>query len=89
MSLGIINQDDLAPLNDLWNYNPSTNQWTWMHGSKQGNQQGVLGIQGTSSSSNLPGARYGAVSWTDVTGRLWLFGGTGVGNGGGTTYGKF
>jgi hypothetical protein len=38
---------------------------------------GIYGTLGVASSSNVPGARYGAESWTDSTGNLWLFGGTG------------
>ena len=66
-------------LNDLWKYNPATNQWTWMKGSKQPNQGGIYGTQGIAAVSNTPGARQEAVSWTDATGKLWLMGGSGNG----------
>ena len=65
-------------LNDLWKYNPSTNQWTWMSGSSTGGssaQSGVYGTLGTPSVGNMPGGRDGAVGWTDKNGNLWLFGG--------------
>ena len=65
-------------LNDLWEYNPSTNQWTWMAGGNAGGQSGVYGTQGTGAAGNTPGARSGAVSWTDSSGSLWLFGGLGL-----------
>jgi N-acetylneuraminic acid mutarotase len=64
-------------LNDLWRYNPSTNQWTWMGGSRQGDAAGEYGTQGTAAAANVPGARLGAVSWTDGSGNFWLFGGRG------------
>jgi N-acetylneuraminic acid mutarotase len=64
-------------LNDLWRYNPSTNQWTWMNGSTQGGGAGVYGAQGTAAAGNVPGARAGAVSWSDASGNFWLFGGRG------------
>jgi len=64
-------------LNDLWRYNPSTKQWTWMNGSDQRNQQGRYGPKGTPLPSNIPGARYNSVSWTDNRGNLWLYGGQG------------
>jgi N-acetylneuraminic acid mutarotase len=64
-------------LNDLWRYSPSTNQWTWMSGSTQADAAGVYGIQGTAAAGNIPGARAGAVSWTDDSGNFWLFGGRG------------
>ena len=37
---------------------------------------GEYGTLGVGSGSNYPGAREGAVSWTDSSGNLWLFGGT-------------
>jgi hypothetical protein len=85
-------------LNDLWKFNPSTYQWTWMGGSKTlsctlvynpstgdsvqycGNP-GVYGTLGVGAAGNIPGGRDGAVSWTDSSGHLWLFGGAGFYNG--------
>lgn len=64
-------------LNDLWKYTPSTNQWTWMKGASTINNTGVYGTKGTEAFSNVPGARFLAVSWTDLAGNLWLFGGSG------------
>ena len=64
-------------LNDLWEYNPTAKTWTWVSGSNQANQTGVYGTQGTPSTSNVPGARLASVSWIDLTGNLWLFGGQG------------
>ncbi|MEZ4722569.1 MAG: kelch repeat-containing protein [Flavobacteriales bacterium] len=63
--------------NDLWKYNPSTNQWTWMKGSSGLNQNGIHGTQGTAASTNTPGARYASAGWADTLGNLWLFGGYG------------
>ena len=62
-------------LNDLWKY--SAGQWTWVGGSNLANQQGTYGTQGTASPSNIPGARYDAITWTDANGNIWLFGGFG------------
>jgi N-acetylneuraminic acid mutarotase len=72
-------------LNDLWKYNPSTNQWVWMGGSSTipcvpgacTGHPGVYGALGVPASTNIPGARYAATTWTDNNGNLWLFGGTG------------
>jgi len=64
------NQDDL---NDLWKYD-GTN-WTWVSGSNTIDQAGTYGSKGEPDSTNVPGAREGAVSWTDAKGNLWLFGG--------------
>jgi N-acetylneuraminic acid mutarotase len=63
--------------NDLWEFDPSTNQWAWMSGSSGYNQSGVYGTLGTPAAANAPGGRYGASSWTDSSGHLWLFGGYG------------
>lgn len=60
-------------LNDLWKY--SGNQWTWMGGSNLVNQRGTYGIQGSAGVSNVPGARYAGMAWTDTAGNFWLFGG--------------
>jgi N-acetylneuraminic acid mutarotase len=63
---------------DLWEYNPSTNEWTWMGGSDIPNQAGVYGTLLKPAAGNMPGARYEAVSWTDSKGNFWLFGGDGL-----------
>jgi len=63
--------------NDLWSYDPSTNEWTWMSGSAMSNASGVYGMQGVAAAGNAPGARALAASWIDSGGNLWLFGGQG------------
>ena len=55
-------------LNDLWSFNATSKQWTWVSGSPLINQ---------ASTTAMPGARYASVSWLDPQGNLWLFGGTG------------
>ncbi|HUA97159.1 MAG TPA: chitobiase/beta-hexosaminidase C-terminal domain-containing protein [Terracidiphilus sp.] len=67
-------------LNDLWEFNPATSEWTWMSGSSTGDQPGVYGTLGTPAAGNTPGTRWGAASWTDSSGHLWLFGGSGYGS---------
>lgn len=57
-------------------------QWTWKGGLSTVNGSGVYGTLGASSASNLPGARYDSVSWTDAAGNFWLFGGYGYTAGG-------
>jgi hypothetical protein len=72
-------------LNDLWEFSPSTGQWTWVTGSSATRASGIYGTQGTASASNAPGARYCASASTDSAGNFWLFGGYGydaTGNGG-------
>jgi N-acetylneuraminic acid mutarotase len=73
-----------AALNDLWEFNATTKQWTWQSGASVANQTGVYGTQGVGASTNVPGARWSAAAWTDVSGNFWIFGGQGydsTGNG--------
>jgi N-acetylneuraminic acid mutarotase len=79
---GCIGAGTESSLNDLWEFNPQANTWTWVSGSNTeptlfGGQPGIYGTLGTPSATNTPGARLGAVSWTDSSGNLWLFGGLG------------
>jgi hypothetical protein len=73
-------------LNDLWKFNPATNLWAWIGGSSSvgsnGGQPGVYGSLGTPASTNIPGGRQIGAHWTDHSGNLWLFGGTGLDAGG-------
>jgi len=63
---------------------PSTkNQWTWVSGSALVDQPGSYGQQGSASSTNVPPGRFGALSWTDSSGNLWLYGGTAAPSGSG------
>ncbi len=64
-------------LNDLWRFNITLKEWTWMSGAKTIDQNGVYGTKGVSHIANYPGSRWGSVSWTDTDGNLWLFGGYG------------
>jgi N-acetylneuraminic acid mutarotase len=65
-------------LNDLWTFDPASSQWTWVSGSREGYQSGSYGTKGVAAATNVPGARYMAVTWIDSGGRLWLFGGVGI-----------
>jgi N-acetylneuraminic acid mutarotase len=63
-------------LNDLWMFDPPSSEWTWISGSDFPGQPGVYGTQGVPDAANVPGARFGAVSWLGTDGKLWLFGGS-------------
>jgi hypothetical protein len=65
-------------LNDLWKF--TGGQWTWVSGNNAANQTGVYGTQTTPAAANFPGARWGAVGWTDVSSNLWFYGGWGYGS---------
>jgi len=64
--------------NDLWMWDGTS--WTWMSGSSTWNQPGTYGTKGVPAPGNVPGSRRNAVSWTDASGNLWLFGGDGYGS---------
>ncbi len=63
-------------LNDLWNLNLVTNQWTWVAGSNTINPTGNYGTLGTPNGLlNFPGGRQASMSWIDGSGNFWVFGG--------------
>jgi N-acetylneuraminic acid mutarotase len=64
-------------LNDLWQFNLSSEQWTWVNGSNVRNAAGSYATQGSASGGNIPGARQATSYWSDSTGSLWLYGGVG------------
>jgi len=80
---------NFGDLNDLWEFNPSANDWTWMGGSSTlpascagsttvtCGQPGLYGTLITPAAGNVPGGRDYAATWTDTSGNFWLFGGEG------------
>ena len=71
---------DGALLNDLWKFNTATGQWTWISGGGAtgiADQTGVYVTQQTPAAANLPGSRWGAAGFVDVSGNLWLSDGWG------------
>ena len=65
-------------LNDLWMFSPVSSEWTWMAGSSTASVPGVYGVLGSPANTNVPGSREVATGWTDKSGNLWLFGGSGI-----------
>ena len=64
--------------NDLWKYDPVTNQWAWMNGPNVPTNNASFGTMGVPSPTNNPGPRkYGSVTWCDNNNNLWLMGGFG------------
>jgi N-acetylneuraminic acid mutarotase len=63
--------------NDLWKYNPVTNEWTWVSGASEPHQKGIYGVKGTPGANNIPGSRTNSTGWFDTGGNLWIFGGDG------------
>jgi N-acetylneuraminic acid mutarotase len=80
---GIDAQGNPGLLNDLFEFTPSTGQWTWTCGSNQVGDAGLTlepcGDLGTSATGYVPGSRMFSTSWTGSKGELWLFGGGGRG----------
>ncbi|MEI6815984.1 MAG: kelch repeat-containing protein [Bacteroidota bacterium] len=65
-------------ISDLFEFKPSINQWTWIKGPAIQNQVGIYGTQSVPSITNNPGSRgFGAATWVDTSGNLWIFGGYG------------
>ncbi|MGA9672280.1 MAG: chitobiase/beta-hexosaminidase C-terminal domain-containing protein, partial [Terracidiphilus sp.] len=82
-------------LNDLWEFIPATNRWTWMGGSStlivmdtqnDYGRPGVYGALGVFGPGNIPGGRRDASVSTDRNGNFWLFGGMGYSAIGCTAY---
>ncbi len=67
--------------NDLWLYNLTTNEWTWVSGSNNVNQPAVYGTLGVPNSSNMIQSKYGTCVWVDNSNNLWVFGGKDLSNG--------
>jgi len=62
--------------------------WTWFSGTPIHEQPGVYGEKGNASVNHVPGGRERAIGWYDSSNEeLWLFGGSGYGNG--STKGTF
>jgi N-acetylneuraminic acid mutarotase len=66
----------VVDFNDLWKFNPSTQEWTWVSGADTANQDGNYGTLGIPGASQVPGARVAPAGWTDNSGNLWFFGGS-------------
>jgi hypothetical protein len=64
----------LSGLSDLWQYNPSTNQWSWLQQTSFGTQPGtVYGTKGVAAPANTPGKEFESVTWTANDGKFWLY----------------
>ena len=64
-------------LNDVWEFNATTRQWTWKGGGNitAASQAGSYGTLGVAAPTNIPGARQSVASWIDAGGKFWFFGG--------------
>ena len=64
-------------LNDLWVFTAASGRWTWVGGSNVGDAQGVYGA--APATTNIPGARMDRTAVKGANGKIWLFGGYGLG----------
>jgi hypothetical protein len=66
---------------DLWKFDPTSLEWTWMTGDGSFAPQPVYGSLGISSPLNTPGGRcYSGCAWAGVDSKLWLYSGWGSGD---------
>lgn len=70
----------LGYLNDLWLYNISSNEWTWMSGNYSVSSLGIYDEKGIGDAMTSPGGRMKSMSWIDSNGHFYLFGGYGWSN---------
>ncbi|KAK4530581.1 hypothetical protein CCYA_CCYA04G1438 [Cyanidiococcus yangmingshanensis] len=75
--LGLGNASSSGNLNDLWYFNTSSLEWTWIGGNSTADQPGVYGTFREGSPTNIPGGRYITAFWQTDAQHFWLFGGLG------------
>jgi Divergent InlB B-repeat domain/Galactose oxidase, central domain/Kelch motif len=59
--------------NDLWKFNPTTENWTWVEGAIKNSPV----VSDNFPDIDRPGPRSGGQSWVGQDGNLWLMGGKG------------
>lgn len=67
--------------NDLWEFSPTSGEWTWQGGNSTWSGSAVYGELGTFAAANLPPRRSDAMAWKDSKGNFWLFGGSSTSSG--------
>jgi N-acetylneuraminic acid mutarotase len=76
----------LGGASDLWSFNTSSLQWTWQNGTATITLVSPGVYVATATNPAVPGQRSSGATWTDASGKLWLFGGYGVDGNGLTGY---
>ncbi|HEY1080763.1 MAG TPA: Ig-like domain-containing protein [Prosthecobacter sp.] len=74
------NSTKAGNLNDLWKYDPRSNEWSWTSGSAVAGAAGVYGNLGQPAAANVPSGRAGAAATLAADGSLLLFGGLSTGH---------
>jgi len=76
--LGSVTTHPNGFLDDVWEYQNSSQQWIWWKGSSDVNQNGQYLTKGIPYVKNVAGARRGASIWQpDQLHYVWIFGGEG------------
>ena len=70
--IGYDAKGQFVDLDDLWRFDPSNAEWTWMGGIQTGVKRGLFGDIGVPSTEYLPSGGFGP-AWTGKSGDLWLF----------------
>ncbi|MBK8848312.1 MAG: PKD domain-containing protein [Bacteroidetes bacterium] len=74
---GIKSNGNNDAFNDIWKYDITTNQWTWMYGSAQPNDTGNYSASCYFNNVVKPRARHeNKAVVKDSRGNVWMFGGT-------------
>lgn len=67
--------------NEIWKFDPVTNQWAWMQGGQQFTPQTrvpqKISAYGVLAPANIPSQRSMGIGWLDNQGKLWHLGGLG------------
>ena len=64
-------------INDLWMYNISSNEWTWLAGDEYPNVHSSYGAKGIPSDGNIPGSVFGqSMIISPVMDSLIIYGGS-------------
>ena len=63
------------PLNSLWIYSITRNQWAFMKGDVSANAPAVFGTKEVGAADNTPGGMANPSYWKDLQGDFWVFGG--------------
>lgn len=72
---GYASSATLGGLNDVWEYNTTTNQWIWQGGESSIAVSSVY--PANYGGTGYPGSRSNALVTIDISGNAWLFGGNG------------
>lgn len=74
-------QSALGATSDLWKYDITTNEWTWMNGPNLAYPATAYTTQGVFSAANFPAfSIFGSVEFTDNDGNFWYLEGDGMQN---------